>query len=63
MYVREGEPHEPCIVGEVRGEGPETSLAVVEVLTVWSVDSEAFRLARYCFDAASRPDEKIRFLC
>ena len=39
---------------------PETSLAVVEVLTVWSVGS-AFRLARYR-DAASRPDEKIRFL-
>jgi hypothetical protein len=54
------EPHAPCIV---EGGRAETSLAVVEVLTVWSVDSEAFRLARYCLDAASRRDEKIRFLC
>lgn len=45
------------------GRRAETSLAVVEVLTVWSADSQAFRLARYRLDAASRPDEKIRFLC
>lgn len=43
------DPHAPCIMEEaVEGEGvgrPETSLAVVEVLTVWLLGTEAFRLA------------------
>jgi len=40
------DPHAPCIMEEAGGEGgAETSLAVVEVLTVWLLGTEAFRLA------------------
>lgn len=41
------DPHAPCIMEEMGGGGgsPETSLAVVEVLTVWLLGTEAFRLA------------------